>query len=106
MLMVYTTLPNHDTACRLARDLVEQRLAACVHVGAAIQAIYCWQGVVEQATEFPLMIKTSQACYAALQSWLVTHHPYDVPEIVAVAADRVLPEYLKWVQQETKTSPV
>lgn len=103
MLIVYTTLPDHDTAHRLACALIEQQLAACVHVGAPLTAVYRWQGSIEQASEIPLAIKTPRACYAAVQTWLREHHPYDVPEIVAVSIHDALPEYLKWVQTEVKT---
>ncbi len=105
MLIVYTTLPDNNTANRFALALIEQRLAACVHIGAPLTAVYRWQDVIEQATEIPLAIKTPRAHYPALQAWLEEHHPYEVPEIIAVTVSDVLPVYLKWVQQETKTRP-
>ena len=102
MLIVHTTLPDQAAAEALAQQLIEHRLAACVHVGAPIQARYRWQNKIETATEIPLTIKTARARYPALERYLKAHHPYEVPEIVAVAVAEALPAYRDWVQSESE----
>lgn len=101
VLLVLTTLPDRAAALKLARMLVDARLAACVNVGAPCTSIYRWQGTVEEAEEVPVLIKSTAECYAALETVLRQHHPYELPEILAVRPDRGLPDYLNWVMRET-----
>ena len=100
-LLVVTNLPDRDAALRLARALVEQRLAACVNVLNGCTSVYRWDGAVEQAEEVPLLIKTRAARYPELESAIRELHPYELPEIIAVPMVRGLPEYLDWVAEET-----
>ncbi|WP_410342995.1 divalent-cation tolerance protein CutA [Thioalkalivibrio sp.] len=101
-LLVITTVDDEDTAGVLAGEAVEQRLAACVHVVSAGRSVYLWQGRVEEAREYTLLIKTSVARYGALQEWLVQRHPYDTPEIIALPITAGLPDYLDWIRQCTR----
>jgi periplasmic divalent cation tolerance protein len=96
-VLVLTTLPDAESATRLARELVESQLAACVNVLAPCRSIYRWKGEVESAEEYPLLIKTSRAGYQALKRAIKASHPYELPEIIAVAIDKGLPEYLQWI---------
>lgn len=101
ILLVLTNLPDADSAGRVARLLIEQRLAACVNVLAPCTSVYRWQGALETATELPLLIKTTRAAYPALQATLREAHPYELPEIVAIPVQEGLPDYLAWVAAET-----
>lgn len=101
-LMVITSLPDMAAARELARSLVEQRLAACVNILPAVQSVYRWQGMVEQAEEFALLIKTTEARYAELEAAIRVAHPYALPEIVALPIVAGLSAYLAWVAAETK----
>jgi periplasmic divalent cation tolerance protein len=96
-LLVFTTLPDRDRAEALARELVERRLAACVNILAPCASMYHWDGKIETAAEIPLVAKTTEDRYAALEACIVAAHPYDLPEIVAVPVARGLPGYLAWV---------
>ena len=100
-LLVITNLPDNASAERLARALVEARLAACVNILAPCRSVYRWQGRVETADEVPLLIKTCAARYAELEAAIRARHPYDVPEIVACDLARGLPEYFAWVAAQT-----
>lgn len=102
VLLVLTNLPDAASAERIARLLVEQSLAACVNVLGPCTSVYRWKGVVESATEVPLLIKTTAARYPAVQSALRDAHPYELPEIIAVPVDTGLPAYLNWVATETR----
>ena len=103
MLLVLTTLPDEDTARRIARDMVERGLAACVSIGAPVRSVYRWQGEIEEAVEIPLTLKTADARYDALEQALRAAHPYELPEIVALPVDRGLDAYLHWVDETTGT---
>jgi len=100
-LLVLTNLPDAGTARTLANHLVAQRVAACVNILAPCRSVYRWQGKVEDAEEVPLLIKTTAARYAELEAVIREHHPYELPEIVAVAISHGLPGYLAWVAAET-----
>jgi periplasmic divalent cation tolerance protein len=101
-LLVLTNLPDQEAADRLARALVEARAAACVNVLAACRSIYRWQGAVETAGEIPLLIKTTAANYPQVEAIVRTHHPYDVPELIATPITHGLPAYLDWLAKETE----
>lgn len=101
-LLVLTNLPDQASAHALATALVEERLAACVNLLAPCRSIYRWQGAIEDATEIPLLIKTTAQRYAALEAAIRARHPYELPEIIAVPIAHGLPDYLNWVVAETR----
>lgn len=97
VLLVLTNAPDAATADALAQALVEQQLAACVNVLVPCRSVYRWQGTVEQASELPLLIKTTAAHYPAVEALIRERHPYELPEILAVDVQGGLPDYLAWV---------
>lgn len=104
-----TNLPDEASAARVARAVLEARVAACVNRLAPCQSEYWWQGKPEQAMEYPLLIKTTAGQYGALEAVIRATHPYDVPEVVAWPLVAGLPAYLDWVRTETtgaKATPV
>ena len=100
-LLVIANCPDEACANRIALAVVEAGLAACVNLLPRVQSVYRWQGVIESASEVPLLIKTTRARYPALQAALTAAHPYELPEIVAVPLEAGLPGYLAWVAAET-----
>ena len=103
VFLILSTCPDADTAQRLARTLVEERLAACVSLLPGVVSTYRWQGQVEQATEVQLLAKTTADQRDALMARLAELHPYELPEILAVETAAGLPAYLDWVTAETRT---
>lgn len=102
VLIVLTNCPDAEVADRLARTLVEQKLAACVNRLPAVNSVYRWQGSVERAVEVPLLIKSTRERLAEIQEVIRALHPYEVPEIVAIPVVAGLPAYLRWVVDETQ----
>lgn len=102
VLLVLTTLPDQDSAAKLARQVVEAHLAACVNILAPCRSVYQWQGGLQEDEEFPLIIKTTAERYADLEALLRAQHPYELPEIVALRAEGGLPAYLDWVADLTR----
>ncbi|MEK7737093.1 MAG: divalent-cation tolerance protein CutA [Pseudomonadota bacterium] len=100
-LIVFTNLPDAAGAQALARLLVEQRLAACVNILTPCHSVYRWQDKMESAIEVPMLIKTTAERYNALEAAIRAHHPYELPEIVAVPVECGLPDYLAWVAAQT-----
>ncbi|MEO7095806.1 MAG: divalent-cation tolerance protein CutA [Polyangiales bacterium] len=101
MRVVLCNAPR-DHAERIARALVEAKLAACVNVVPGIVSIYRWKGTIEREEESTLLIKTSDDRVPALMDEIRKQHPYEVPEIVALAAAEVSPAYAAWVEKETR----
>ncbi len=95
--IIFCTCPDKDTAEKIARLLVEHNRAACVNILPGITSIYTWKGQTESAQEHLLLIKAHKNQYQAIESALREHHPYELPEIIAVAIERGLPEYLNWI---------
>jgi periplasmic divalent cation tolerance protein len=75
-----------------------------VNILAPCRSVYRWQDKIEEASEVPLLIKTTAGRYAELETTIRAHHPYELPEIIAVSIERGLSEYLDWVVAETTPS--
>ncbi len=100
--IVLISAPDLETGERLAREMVEQRLAACVSGLPGAFSIYRWQGKVERANEVLLIAKTDAARVPELMAWLEGAHPYDVPECIAIAPIELSPRYRQWLELETR----
>jgi periplasmic divalent cation tolerance protein len=100
VIAVLTNLPDSDSAFNLARELVRLRLAACANVLSPATSFYRWEGRDEQATEFPVLVKSTRERYAELEAAIRELHPYELPEIIAWPIEAGLPAYLEWVAGE------
>lgn len=100
-LVVMTTLPDSPSAVKLAEVLVQAHAAACVHIMPAGQSVYRWQGRIESSSECTLLIKSTEAVYPLLERLILEHHPYELPEVVALPVVRGLEGYLGWVAAQT-----
>src|SRR5579884_876353 len=97
--VVITTCGTEEEAQKIARELLERRLAACVNIISPIQSIYRWQGKVESATEWLLLIKTTAEQFAALRDAIRELHSYDLPECIMVSVEAGSPGYLNWIEE-------
>ena len=104
LLIVLCSCPEAIGAETLANELVERRLAACVNLLPDVRSVYRWQGAVERAHETLLLIKTTADRFEALKEYLVSTHPYTVPEVIALDVVAGLDRYLDWVRAETALS--
>jgi len=101
--IVLITAPDADTGTRLARALVDERLAACVNLVPGIRSIYRWEGAIEEGDEVLMVVKTRAARCAALAARVSDLHPYDVPEVLELPTVGGSPAYLDWVREESRT---
>jgi periplasmic divalent cation tolerance protein len=95
-----TTLEDEDSAARLARALVEAKLAACVQL-VHIQSTFSWEGALEDAREVLVLMKTRASVYDRLQQFVCDNHPYGLPEILQVPVTTGYGPYLSWVNDNT-----
>jgi periplasmic divalent cation tolerance protein len=98
--IVLTTISSRELAGKLARQLVERRVAACVNVVGPIRSVYRWKGKVEQEEEFLLLIKTTTGHVLRLRAAFKELHPYEMPECVELAIDGGSEDYLAWLTGE------
>jgi len=101
LIVVLCTVPDEETGQKLANGLVEKRLAACVNAIPGVKSFYRWGGKIEVDAEVQLVIKTRRGRFDELATWIKAHHPYDVPEIVAIPAEQVSDEYLRWAIEQS-----
>lgn len=102
MLVVFTTLPNADSARAMARMLVERHLVACAQVE-GIESFYRWEGVVQHEPEHRLMLKTTANRYPAVEAAIREQHPYELPAIYAVPVTQAFQPYANWVADNSQT---
>jgi periplasmic divalent cation tolerance protein len=102
-LVVLCTCPDDATAERIARELVSAGLAACVNRG-PFRSVYRWKGALQDQPEVLLVIKTTGARYAELESLLKALHPYEVAEIIALPVVAGSTKYLDWLSEQTRAA--
>jgi periplasmic divalent cation tolerance protein len=96
-ILALTTCDSAELAQRIARALVERRLAACVNIVPGLESVYRWKGAVEQASEWLLLIKTTRAQFEPLAAELRALHSYDLPELIALPIVAGFEPYLRWI---------
>lgn len=99
--LILTTVPDRATGESLAHLLLENRAAACVTLMGQGVSFFWWQGKVQKESEYILFIKTRENNFDQLVSLITRHHPYEVPEIIALSIKRGYSPYLEWLANET-----
>ena len=101
-IQITTTTEKKEDAQRIAKVLVEKRLAGCVQISGPIESTYWWIGKIETAKEWMIFIKTKKEVYAELEDFITNLHPYETPEIIAMPIVEGSKKYLKWLNNEIK----
>jgi periplasmic divalent cation tolerance protein len=101
-ILVLTTASSKDEARKIGRVLVEQLLAACVSIVPQVDSIYRWEGEIEEAEEWLLIVKTTRGAFERVRDAINELHSYDVPECISVAIDEGSADYLSWIGQSVK----
>lgn len=101
-IVIFITAPNEEEAAKIARSIVEARLAACANIIRNIRSIYSWQGNIEDEAEVLMIVKTRRSLFNSLTARVREIHSYDVPEIIALPIVRGSDDYLKWLKESTE----
>ena len=104
VVVVLVTCPTSPVARRLANHLITRRLAACVNIVGGVESIFRWKGKTQRCREILLVIKTTRARFASLQRTILSLHPYDVPEVIALTVVAGHRSYLQWVRSSVSIS--
>lgn len=99
LLLCLTSLPNREDAERIGKLAVEQGLAACAQLDGPIASIYKWDNKIQSDPEFRLVLKCLPANLDALEMLVLKNHPYDTPQWVCLASEKVSEKYLKWANE-------
>jgi periplasmic divalent cation tolerance protein len=105
-IVVISTCGSEEEAVRVAKHLVDARIAACVNLIPKIRSIYRWQGKLEDTPEWMLVIKTSRPRFDALRDALAAAHSYEIPEIIALPIVDGSPDFLAWLDTELDSGVV
>jgi len=100
--LVLSTAGSQEEARKIAHALVDRRLAACVNIVPGVESVYRWQGKVETATEWLLVMKTTAAAFPALSKALHELHSYDVPECLMLTVEDGDATYLEWIGESVQ----
>jgi periplasmic divalent cation tolerance protein len=99
MIVVLTTAPTTAEAEELAEKIVSAKLAACVQIVPKMTSIYVWEGKLQNEDEHLMLIKILPEKWEELRDFIIANHSYNVPEIVAINAEKVSEPYLKWMEE-------
>ncbi len=101
-IQVLTTTESEEDARRIARALLDKKLAACLQIIGPIKSIYRWKGEIVEGEEWLCLIKTRSELYQRVEREILEMHPYEVPEIIAVPVSNGHSEYLRWIDECTE----
>ena len=101
-IVVFITASGEEEAARIARALVDSRLAACVNILQSVRSIYRWQEAVEDETEVLMIVKSRYSLFDTLRAKVDELHSYDVPEIIALPIVTGSESYLQWLRESTE----
>ena len=99
-IQVMMTTETEEQAQQIAKHLVEEKLAACVHICGPMESIYRWKGKIEMAPEFLCLVKTREDLFPQVEAAIKKLHSYETPEIIAVPIVRGSTEYMTWLDDE------
>jgi periplasmic divalent cation tolerance protein len=102
--VVLTTSGNREEAEKIANALVEAEIAACVNIVGPMRSIYRWQGKIENAEEFLLLIKTWEDAYDRVEAAIRELHSYDLPECIAIRVEKGSEQYIEWIENSVRSA--
>ena len=102
LLIIVTSFASFEDAKKMAHQLIEGHLAACVQIQEGVHSIYRWEGNICEASEVLLSAKTVADKWVDVSNFIKSHHPYQLPEVIAYAPEKYEALYGKWVQAEVK----
>lgn len=101
-IQVFTTTEKKEDALRIARILLEKRLAACFQIIGPLKSLYWWKGKIEEAEEWLCIIKSREDMYEEIEKTIKENHTYEIPEIIAIPMVSGSKSYLEWIDMELK----
>jgi len=104
LLLIRVNCPDRDTADAISEALIAAKLAPCTNLQGPITSTYTWQGRTERGEEWVLWIKARAEAFDAIEALIRTHHPHEVPAILALPVARANGDFLQWVMDNTASA--
>lgn len=104
--VILCTCPDQTSAELIANTLVKNKLAACVNIVPGLTSIYQWQGNLEKSQELLLIIKSRSEVFSSVENAILTHHPYELPEIISIPLKNGFSNYLSWIDDNIDKNAV
>jgi periplasmic divalent cation tolerance protein len=104
-VVILVTVASKRECRKIARRLVEAKLAACVNITSPIDSIYRWEGKIASDQEYQLFIKSTRELFPEIQAAVTNLHSYHTPEIICLPIIEGSQNYLQWVSDSVKTAP-
>lgn len=101
-MLVLTTAGSEEEARKIGRALVERLLAACVNIVPRVKSIYRWEGEIEEAEEWLMIVKTTQPAFERVREAIIELHSFELPECIGISIDEGSVSYLSWIGQSVK----
>jgi len=101
-VVIFVTAASPDECKKIARHLVESRLAACVNITQPIESVYRWQGQIAEEREFLLIVKSTRELFPEIKTAISSIHSYQTPEIICLPVSDGSPSYLQWIADSVK----
>jgi periplasmic divalent cation tolerance protein len=95
--IVFVTVPNIKVAKKIAKGLLNAKLAACVNIINRVYSLFWWQGKIDSASELLLIIKTRKSLFIKLSKLVTKLHPYTTAEVISLPLVGVIPKYRRWL---------
>lgn len=102
LIQIQCSVPSKKAAKKIARKLVEEHLCACVNILPKMRSFYIYEGEFCEDEELLLLIKTDEAHYSAVEKWILSLHPYEIPEIIALPVLQGAKKYVNWAKKALK----
>jgi periplasmic divalent cation tolerance protein len=102
--LIHSTFDSRDSAARMAEELVERKLAACVSIGSGVKSYYRWEGELHADQEVPMFVKTREPLVQKTLTLIEENHPYDCPELLVTPVEEASIDYENWVTEQTQDS--
>ncbi len=100
--LVLTACSSIEEARKIANSLVERQFAACVNIVSQVESVYRWEGKVETASEFLLLIKTTEGAFEQVRDTLIELHSYEIPECIKIGIEDGSTDYLRWIGESVR----
>lgn len=100
--IIVTSTDNKEHAERIAANLIEKGLAACVHIHSNVKSVYRWEGCIHEENEYILHIKSKSILFERICDDITAQHHYDTPEIIAIPIDAISDTYARWMSDEIR----
>lgn len=95
--LILTTTPSKEIARKIIKGLLKEKLIACANISGPVESHFIWKGKANREKEYHVLIKSRRSRYRDIEKYIVSQHPYDVPEVILIPIKEGFEKYLRWI---------